>query len=93
MYDISDFSDMSQLKSQSQPDLHKQIFIGGTQSLQSLYQLKVQCILKTMEYVGWMKEKHQLKRDCQSQCNKNDEDLQEKLQNKINFNGMEQTSH
>lgn len=93
MYDISDFSETSQLKSQSQGDFHKQIFIGGTQSLQSLYQLKVQCILKTMEYVEWMKEKYQLKIDCQSRCNKNAEDLQEKLQNKRNFYGMEQTSH
>jgi hypothetical protein len=46
-----------------------------------------------MEYVEWMKEKHQLKINCQSQCNKNVEDLQEKLQNKRNVNGMEQTSH
>jgi len=84
---------MSQLKSQSQGDLQKQIFIGGTQSLQSLYQLKVQCILKTMEYAEWMKEKHQLKIDCQSQCNKKAENLQEKLQNKRNFYGVEQTSH
>jgi len=34
--------------------------------------------------------KHQLKTKCQSQCNKNAEDLKEKLQNKRNFNGMEQ---
>jgi hypothetical protein len=60
MYDISHFSNVSQLHSQSQEDLHKHIFIGGTQSLQPLYQLKVQCKLKTMEYVEWMKEKHQL---------------------------------
>ena len=50
-------------------------------------------MLKTMEYVEWMKEKHQLKIDCQSQSNKNAEDLQEKLQNNRNFYGMEQTSH
>jgi hypothetical protein len=36
---------------------------------------------------------HQLKIKCQSQCNKNAEVLQEKLQNKRNFNGMEQKSH
>jgi len=54
VYDISDFSGVSQLKSQSQGDLHKHIFIGGTQSLQSLYQLKVQCIMKTMNmWNGW----------------------------------------
>jgi galactokinase len=46
-----------------------------------------------MENVEWMKKKHKLKMNCQSQCNKNAEDLQEKLWNKKNFNGMEQTSH
>jgi hypothetical protein len=57
-------------QNQSKGDLHKHIFLGGTISLSTEGTMQLQ----TVEYVEWMKEK-QFKINCQSQFNKNADDL------------------